>query len=141
MSEIKNQNTDIVSELLSGLTATDTTAANVKKIVDECIKFTKEGKEPYVYANVSYDGVRYGMSLSFHYIEGEFKKFVKFVNYGAQDEEFIENVRSLIELYLSCSDVRNSKSFLRKVKRNCISVDEANFSTECMFTISQQHNV
>lgn len=115
---------------------TGTTTANVKKIVDECIKCAKEGEAPYVYANVTYDGVRYGMSLSFHYIEGEFKKFVKFVNYGAQDEEFIENVRSLIELYLSCSDVRNSKSFLRKVKHNCISVNEANLATEYMFTIT-----
>lgn len=113
---------------------TDATAAGVKKIVDECIKLTKEGKEPYIYANVSYDGVRYGVSLSFHYIEGEFRRFEYFASDEAQDEEFIEKFRLYVELYLYCSDVRNSKSFLRKVKRNCISIDEAKLLTNYVFS-------
>lgn len=113
---------------------TDTTAADVKKIVDACIKCAKEGKAPYIYANVSYDGVRYGVSLSFHYIEGEFRRFEYFASDEAQDEEFIEKFRLYVELYLYCSDVRNSKSFLRKVKRNCISVDEAKILTDYAFT-------
>ena len=116
--------------------ATGTTAEIVKTMVDDCIKLAKEGKAPYVYKDMFWDGVRYGVSLSFHYIEGKFKKFVDYVSEGAQDEEFMARVRAWIELYIYCSDVRKSKSFLRKVKRNCVSVNEANLATESIFRIT-----
>lgn len=116
--------------------ATGKIVATAKILVDKCIKLTKEGKAPYVYEDMVCDGVRYGVSLSFHYIEGKFKMFVSAVNKGETDDEFIEYVRMWIRLYLCCSDVCKSKSFLRKVKRNCVSVDEANLATESIFIIT-----
>ena len=108
---------------------TDTTSEIVKTMVYECIKLAKEGEAPYIYVDMNRDGVRYGVSLSFHYIEGDFRRYEYFASDETQDEEFIENFRLWTELYLSCSDERNSKSFLRKVKSNCISIDEAKLLT------------
>lgn len=125
---IKGKEVDMV-----GTTST-TLKERLIDMTDVCIDFAKKGKVPYSYSNMCINGVRYGVSISLHYIEGCVYTCLMFHSLNDYiDDNIHQHCTKYVNSYLVSRGLKTNKSFALKVKRCGVTVQSAHNSTMCLY--------